>query len=120
MNNREAIAKAFLEFNNKHVEILFAEDYFKAGYEAALASQAQQTESQWISVDEAKATLKDGDLIYVVFENGSVSEAVYLLEKGSYPHRVSSHYGNERIEHCTHVMRRKAVPLPPAPEGESK
>lgn len=42
MNNREAIAKAFLEFNNKHVEILFAEDYFKAGYDAALASQAQQ------------------------------------------------------------------------------
>lgn len=81
-----------------------------------IASQAQQPESRWMSVEEAKATLKDGDFIYVVFENASVSEAVYLLEQGHYPHRVFSHYGNERIEHCTHVMRRKAVPLPPAPE----
>lgn len=46
MNNREAMQKAFLEFNNKHVEILFAEDYFQAGYQAALASQAQQESKQ--------------------------------------------------------------------------
>jgi len=72
----------------------------------------------WISVDEAKKTLKDGDLIYVVFENGKVEEAVYRFEQGFYPHRIISGYGNVRIEHCTNVMRRNPAPLPLPPVKE--
>ena len=82
-------------------------------------TQAQQ--NQWISVDEAKSTLKDGNLLYVAFPNGDVSEAVYHWVQGYYPHRITSEkYGNERLEVCTHIMHRKPTQLPPAPEGEKE
>lgn len=162
MNNREAF-RNYLQNGARIGESM--EKTFKAGYQAALASQAaelssnplqldnhigdcnevvrsilenatknhipdggemvqsqaQQTENKWISVDEAKSTLKDGDLLYVAFQNGDVSEAVYRWEQGYYPHRITSEkYGNERLEICTHVMHRKPAPLPPAPEGGDK
>lgn len=133
MNEREAF-RNYLQNGVRIGESM--EKTFKAGFQAGLSSQAhlrylvdtqsgeftvmqsQAQQSQWISVEEAKTALKDGDFIYVAFQNKKVSEAVYKFEQGFYPHRIISDYGNERIEHCTHVMRRKVVPLPPAPEGD--
>ena len=119
MNNREAMQKAFEAtdfFQDLPLEVKMRNgknyasvtlngefEIFCIGFNAALESQAQQTESQWISVEEAKATLKDGDLLYAAFATGDIVEAVYRWEQGYYPHRiVSDSYGNIRLEHCTH------------------
>lgn len=85
-------------------------------------SQAQQTESQWISVDEAKATLKDGDLLFAYCEFYGVVEATYAFEEGYYnPHRIVKKNGDSyRINTFTHFMARKPESLPPAPEGEKE
>ena len=84
----------------------------------SVQSQAHQTESQWISVDEAKSTLKDGDLIFAYCEFYGVIEATYAFEEGYYnPHRIVKKNGDSyRINIFTHIMVRKPVSLPPASE----
>lgn len=83
-----------------------------------IAAQAQQ-ESQWMSIEEAKATLKDGDLIFAYCEFYGVVEATYAFEEGYYnPHRIVKKNGDSyRINTFTHFMVRKPTSLPPAPEG---
>jgi len=85
-----------------------------------VSSNEHVKQESWISVEDAKAALKEGDLLYVTFQNGDVAKAVYRWEQGYYPHRIECEkYGNERLEICTHIMHRKPVPLPLPPVSRS-
>lgn len=113
MNNREALERiaAYPSNRSEEMSIETAREIARA----ALASQAQQTESQWISVMDCE--LKNNDTIYAHRSSGEVIEAVYKFWKDhKNPHRIiSSEFGNESINNYKNVMTRKVISLPPAP-----
>ena len=83
--------------------------------QSAIAEPVKQ--ESWISVEEAKTTLKDGDPIFAYSKFYGVIEATYDVEEGYYnPHRVVKDNGDSyRINTFTHIMKRQiqAMPLPP-------
>lgn len=131
MNNREAMQKAF-EANYKPHEKDFSvfdvddcKDYtnpntekayagFVIGYQAALASQAQQ--SQWISVEERLPESKNEVLVFEKSNNVSFS---FFDGKAWFINEYERNYG--------YIQRKLPdglvtywMPLPPAPEGGDK
>ncbi len=119
----KAIAIGFDYLDNGQLVATYAvpvRDKFHPKLYTAPPAQEPVKPASWISVEEAKTKLKDGDLLYVTFQNGDVAKAVYRWEQGYYPHRIECEkYGNERLEICTHIMHRKPVPLPLPPVSRS-
>lgn len=88
-----------------------------SAWKAAVQAQTQRMESKWIGVDEAKATLKNGDSIFAYCEFYGVIKATYAFEEGYYnPHRIIKKNGDScRINIFTHFMARKPEPFPLPP-----
>jgi len=116
----KAIPIGFDYLDNGQLVATYAVPVRDKGHPKLYTEPQAQQESRWISVEEAKTTLKDGDLIFAYCEFYGVIEATYALEEGYYnPHRiVKKNGGSFRINTFTHFMVRKPEPLPPAPEGE--
>lgn len=79
---------------------------------AVLESQAQQTESQWISVEERLPDHRNDVLCFVVSNQGDTSIKSSHLNPAMTGFYVEYEF-DEPIEKVTHWM-----PLPPAPEGD--
>ena len=100
-------------------DVTFALGY-KSGYQACLASQAQQ-EIQWTSLENF--TFVDGQSIYAFDSHHpdmGVLEAVYKYRGDCMvQNRVETVSGSSfATGDFTHFMVRNLAPLPPAPEGE--
>ena len=123
MNNREVAYKHFMQEEMRIGKSY--QDIFNAGYQAALASQAQQTESQWISVEERLP--EENCHVLVACGGGNVATTFYATDHSFFNHahgyklsrkvhgKYSKHFELARQYRykITHWM-----PLPPAPEGD--
>lgn len=106
MNNREALERIASYPSNRSEEMSI--ETAREIARAALASQAQQTESQWISVEERLPD--EGVTILVTTNFGDIytCRLPVIIAKNS--KEESPEYKRERFTHW--------MPLPPAPEGD--